>query len=525
MPLPTVLRGPKSRKRLLATTAVLGLVTCCAWLAWRLHGMDYQTSVRLPYATEGEVHDASGWLQVDLTRHGEILYRREAVTLDALARRVGEHPARPLLLCIDRDASYLNVLYLFDVLAERHRGTWWIAVDDGWRKAALPVRYALVGGWGCVGMGIRVVRAPDQGVARLADCEFLAGDGAPVTSADLTRALRAARRATEDFLDREEMDDEEVTGQITAPTTIPLQAFVAALDAFRAVGVTHVGFGWLRVHPWIRTQRPLPVPDWGFVIPAWAFPPVTSPEPVALPLAPAATPDDGWGGYFDRITINLDAGGRLLARGRQRSLEELTSYLKDAERRLAMLEPIPREDEAHSRLPVLLRIDRDAPWQHVLWVVAVLRELRIDKVEVAAKHEPDASFGAREVAVFGLPASRRVPFPPGWQDAALPLPRAPEADTAPLPLEVLPGREPAEVVVRLPGRAPVAGARVAELLAALPPDAQVELRAPPTMPHGRVVAVLSQLAGAGFSHVVFDAGAGPPATVRAASVLPAPAGR
>jgi biopolymer transport protein ExbD len=117
---------------------------------------------------------------------------------------------------------------------------------------------------------------------------------------------------------------------------------------------------------------------------------------LTLPPAYMAEADKG-GENDDRIILNIDNRGGLLWKGNRVTLDEMGTILQSARDRydikmkqkgLTGLEDIGGGRKA-SKLFVLLRADKDAPWQHVQWLMTIMAEQRIYKLQFATKQFKD----------------------------------------------------------------------------------------------------------------------------------------
>ncbi len=92
---------------------------------------------------------------------------------------------------------------------------------------------------------------------------------------------------------------------------------------------------------------------------------------------PLALPDVGPGGQSlesVNITINIDAAGRYIVVGQQRSLEQLV---------VALTEELQRVDNRPARLRILIRCDRACPGRFVNELIGRLDLLGIRQVRVS----------------------------------------------------------------------------------------------------------------------------------------------
>jgi len=104
---------------------------------------------------------------------------------------------------------------------------------------------------------------------------------------------------------------------------------------------------------------------------------------IRMPLGAGLASDRGpWDG--DRIVINLSRRGELRSRGHQFSLRALGSFVRGFVAARAL-------DGNKRPVRVLLRVDGDAPWQHVQALLTELHRSQIERVE----------FGVRAAATSG----------------------------------------------------------------------------------------------------------------------------
>jgi biopolymer transport protein ExbD len=129
---------------------------------------------------------------------------------------------------------------------------------------------------------------------------------------------------------------------------------------------------------------------------------------LTLPLASSAVQDKD-DDEDDRIILNIDKNGRLLYRDVSRSLDELGTILSQAKREYNLrqkmkgkkgTEKVAGGAEA-SRLFVLLRADRDTPWQHVQWVMTLMAEEKLFKLQFASKIYADSFYNEEQAKILG----------------------------------------------------------------------------------------------------------------------------
>jgi len=127
---------------------------------------------------------------------------------------------------------------------------------------------------------------------------------------------------------------------------------------------------------------------------------------LTLPLASQAVEDkaddpDG------RIILNVDKFGQIHFHGQTVNLDELKAALKNEKAAYDQkmknqgksgLEDLPGGVKA-SKLFVLLRADKDTPWQHVQWLMTIMAEVGLYKMQFACKRYVDKSY--RDVVAGG----------------------------------------------------------------------------------------------------------------------------
>jgi biopolymer transport protein ExbD len=95
----------------------------------------------------------------------------------------------------------------------------------------------------------------------------------------------------------------------------------------------------------------------------------------------------------DRLILNVDKDGILWHKGKSVSLDELGTILKYAKDSYELtmkrqgkkgVEDLPGGGQA-SKLYVLVRADKETPWQHVQWLMTVMAEQKLYKMQFATK--------------------------------------------------------------------------------------------------------------------------------------------
>ncbi|MHC4668704.1 MAG: ExbD/TolR family protein [Planctomycetota bacterium] len=120
---------------------------------------------------------------------------------------------------------------------------------------------------------------------------------------------------------------------------------------------------------------------------------------LTLPLAHMADQDKD-NDPDDRIILNVDQDGFVMWKSKRINLDELGAILGQLKDRYELrmrrkgqtgLEDLPGGGKA-SKLYVLLRADKETPWQHVQWLMTVMAEQKLYKMQFATKKYADAAF-------------------------------------------------------------------------------------------------------------------------------------
>ena len=120
---------------------------------------------------------------------------------------------------------------------------------------------------------------------------------------------------------------------------------------------------------------------------------------LTLPLASMADQDKA-DDPDDRVILNVDQQGYVMWKGKKVTLDELGAILGNLKERYELkkrakgetgLEDLPGGGKA-SKLFVLLRADKETPWQHVQWLMTVMAEQKLYKMQFATKKYADAGF-------------------------------------------------------------------------------------------------------------------------------------
>ncbi len=124
---------------------------------------------------------------------------------------------------------------------------------------------------------------------------------------------------------------------------------------------------------------------------------------LTLPLAHMAQEDKD-NDPDDRVILNVDKNGEIKYRGRTVNLDELGTVLATAlrnyNRKMAEDGKSGSEDIGNgikaSKLFVLLRADRDTPWQHVQWLMTIMSEQKLYKMQFATKRFTDGFYNKED---------------------------------------------------------------------------------------------------------------------------------
>ena len=142
---------------------------------------------------------------------------------------------------------------------------------------------------------------------------------------------------------------------------------------------------------------------------------------LTLPLAITAQEDKS-DDKDDRYIVNVDRQGMVQYKGRNYTLGELKQLLNRLKRIYGKYKDFGKpkasqQVEKHksdpggqygSELFVLVRADKDTPWQHVQWIMTIMAEEKLYKLQFGAKQyadgdylKPDKAAGLKEVEALG----------------------------------------------------------------------------------------------------------------------------
>lgn len=143
---------------------------------------------------------------------------------------------------------------------------------------------------------------------------------------------------------------------------------------------------------------------------------------LTLPVAYMAEEDKGQE-EDDRVILNVDRYGRIMWKQNAVNMDELGTILSTARDRYQLkmqqlgksgLEDIGGGAKA-SKLYVLLRADRDTPWQHVQWLMTIMAEQKLYKLQFATKKFRDSSYNDAEAAALDAVTQKEFKGPKARQ--------------------------------------------------------------------------------------------------------------
>ena len=471
---------------------------------------------RLPESARGRRVDAAGWITIDLEadgslglnekevslaglRHGlEREYKSTPKQVEALLADYGfEHPdisTRDVLVRIDPVVPYQHVAWVFGTLLWEDFNRVWIAVEHDGEVGA--IRVPLVSAFWS--------KHPYDPVSPAAELPLI-----EAMRIDLEGAARywVGERSTDDpalFLEwlraeRKRLKPAEPLGMLDVSARTPFGSVVEALDAFAEAGVKYVELAREKpVDPRDLERLRLPASEQWLVTRRRDLTFVRYPR-VTLPVAWTARQDKNDDGD-DRVVVTLDAHGLLMEGESILSLAALDERLAEAVRLYAIkMKRLGKSGMDRvtggevSSLFLLVRADRDAPWQHLQRVLLIAKRQRIYKVQLgtslyAAPPYTSADAEALDVEWSGDPPGRRQ------YDAKLAvfLPMFVKRPRWPLVVRVVsPG--PGVAAYRFAGRSTPDLSELRKWIASFPEE-EVEgfITADPHVPVQYVVAVVDQ---------------------------------
>jgi len=359
--------------------------------------------------------DAEGRLIVAVTRDGRVLHAGKAVTLDELAAILDKAEFPKVVFRVDADARWCHVQWALSVVAAKAYEPVGFVVEDRGRERTLiahcsPV-HPVIGQVYYSTFGARVtVRSQEHGVYSV--------------GARKTKSLRQVRRWIRDI---SEIAPPALFA-IEARLKTPVIECLSLLKVFHEMQEKAVLLSLHAPHPWIREQRRLPEPRENYWVTKWFITDLTYKDvaPMCLPVASMAA-EDRDNNRDARLIINLDKHGQILWCGEPKSLDDMRKIL-DEQKRLYDLRQKAKGKSGYegatferewSRLFVLLRADKDAPWLHVKWILSLLEEERIFKLQFGVMKFADLSYTPEEARALGVARRDELPSAARFLDAKL----------------------------------------------------------------------------------------------------------
>ena len=114
---------------------------------------------------------------------------------------------------------------------------------------------------------------------------------------------------------------------------------------------------------------------------------------LTLPLAITAEPDKA-NDKDKRYIVNVDRQGFIKYKGGDFTLGELKQLLNRLKRHYGKYKDFgkPPNIVKASELFVLVRADKDTPWQHVQWIMTIMAEEKLYKLQFGAKQFADGDY-------------------------------------------------------------------------------------------------------------------------------------
>ena len=438
-------------------------------------------------------HDDQGRLVVAVTRDGRVLHAGKTVTLDELAAIIEKEEDPKVVLRVDADAIWCHVQWTLAVADEKTYEPVGLIVEKGGGERTL-VAY-------CDQSDPMFQYTRYSSATRVS--VRVATDGLYGVGARETRSLRQVQAWVDDI------------GKLAPPAVFALEAQLRApaieclkvLHAFFEVGEKAVLTAVAAPHPWVRAQRRLPDPRSDGWLAQWIFHLEFSSKdvaPMTLPVASMAA-DDKDDDPDDRLIINLDSKGRLLSHGKPRSLNDTRKILDEA-KRVYHLKQKAKGKSGYERVPggrelsslfVLLRADKDTPWLHVKWVLSLLEEESLFKLQFAVSKFADLSWPEAEAKALGLTRRDKIPWVYKTLDAKL------QCFLRTAPFDAHDQFIDVDATSDLGSLRKKIEARFAELLKIEDSAISGRIDAPDTMPLKRVIAVINAFHEAAIERVHF----------------------
>ena len=335
-------------KRRIVVALLVAVVAVTWWYAAR--SMDYETPVELPESSNAEYVSGDDWIDVHITKDGEVLFGNTPVTLDELEARMAKEPEeRPILLCADARVPFIHFSWVCGSLPDRV----WLGVRSGSRRLAFDANRGDFNAEPYYFVNL----FPDDETGQVV---FRPG-------LDMLQEAAAAGEHVE-------------LAFMSIDIRVPHAALLACLDDLRGAGVAWQRWPQVRAHASVRELRRLPEPSRAQLVRVFGMPTLELP---VIPGSVEDTRDD------ERLTISMDDQGSTPFRGIPRSLDEFGTIVSEAKRVANLRARVYDKTCApphRDKLSVVLRVSREAPWLHVKWLLGVLADEDVDRVQLASRY-------------------------------------------------------------------------------------------------------------------------------------------
>ena len=361
-----------------------------------------RTGLSLPDAAGfTAARDDQGRLVVAVTRDGRVRHASKDVTLDELAAIVEEDSSTRVALRVDADAIWCHVQWVFAIIAKHSLESVDFVVQKGGKERSL-VGYADQDEFNYLyaGFSAHVVIQVDGPVYRIGK--------------RTTKSLRQLRTWIKEV------------GQMAHPAVYTIEGLktpavecLKVLNEFHEAGEKAVLLALEAPHPWVCEQRVLPRPREDYPLTQWVITDLSYHDITAmsLPVALKAAEDKD-DDPDDRLIIELDKHGHILWRSEPKSLKGMRKVFDEAKRVYNLRQKAKgksghvkvADEREWSRLFVLLRADKDTPWLHVKWILSLLEEESLFRLQFAVMKFADLRYTEDEAKALGATRRDEIPW-------------------------------------------------------------------------------------------------------------------
>jgi biopolymer transport protein ExbD len=440
---------------------------------------------------------------IGLEPGGRITCRGEVTNLNGVAAAVADN--KTVVIRVAPETPSLHVALVLGVLEEQEVRTYHFAFAGSLLEATLRARYwdreigDVIGGHAAGSTFVVIGR----------DGTYFLGDRETRDPGVLERWLRETRTGLEGTLGIPPL------AHVDPEFGVPFGVAARVLVAFHRAGYPETEWRGVPLAANRREDFTLPPPPDPDSLNYFGYPGTCycQPEfaPMNLPAAPMADADKS-DDPDDRLIVQVDGDGHVYVKAAQVDLDRLSALLKERVRwydlKLRAKGKRGMEDGARggefSKLYVLVRAAADASWEHVAWVLHVLAEQRIYKVQFAAQWRWADDHACRRWSLDGKLQAFLPTAPPAAHEHVL-------------DISIL-----ADGKVRFRGRETE---NVSDLTQWIrdedPPElTRAVVDVDRAVAHGRVVAVADRINAAAIEKIDFTGIGPPPAAVRALERLP-----